>query len=113
MRIGQQLFLLFTLSALPFFSFSQTSTYHRYIIEFTDKNNSPYSVSNPSQYLSQRAIDRRNRYNIPITENDMPINPDYIQQVTNTDVKLLNKSKWLNSISIETSDSLALITIQA
>ncbi|MBA2423210.1 MAG: S8 family serine peptidase, partial [Chitinophagales bacterium] len=93
--------------------FSQTSTYHRYIIEFIDKENNPYSVTNPSEYLSQRAIDRRTRYNIAITSNDLPVTPDYVEQVRNTGVKLLNKSKWLNSISIETDDSLALLEIRA
>ncbi|HYV91002.1 MAG TPA: S8 family serine peptidase [Chitinophagales bacterium] len=92
-------------------SFSQTTFYHRYIIEFTDKDNNPYSTSNPSQYLSQRSIDRRNRYNIPVVKSDLPINPSYIQQVLATGVKLLNRSKWLNSISIQTDDSLALVAI--
>ncbi|MFI5135732.1 MAG: S8 family serine peptidase, partial [Chitinophagales bacterium] len=105
--------LLFSFALLPSEkSFAQTSVYHRYIIEFTDKNNSPFSVSNPSAFLSQRAIDRRNRYNIPITETDLPINPSYIQQVEATGVKLLNRSKWLNSISIQTDDSFALVAIR-
>ncbi|MBA3647866.1 MAG: S8 family serine peptidase [Chitinophagales bacterium] len=92
--------------------FSQTTIYHRYIIEFTDKDNNPFSISDPLQYLSQRAIDRRARQQIPITISDLPINPDYIQQVLNTGVKILNNSKWLNSISIETSDSIALNAIR-
>ncbi len=93
--------------------FSQTSIYHRYIIEFTDKENNPYSLDNPSEYLSQRALDRRSRYSIAITSNDLPITPGYIEQVSNTGVKILNKSKWLNSISIETDDSLALLEIKS
>jgi subtilisin family serine protease len=104
--------LLVTLLAITCFSsFSQTSTYHRYIIEFTDKNNNPFSTSNPSDFLSQRAIDRRERYNIPITENDLPVTPAYVQEVLNTGVVVLNKSKWLNSVSIQTDDSIALATI--
>ena len=34
----------------------------RYIIKLKDKNGSPYSISDPTAYLSQRAIDRRTRY---------------------------------------------------
>jgi hypothetical protein len=93
-------------------SFSQTTTFHRYLVEFTDKENSPYSISSPSAYLSQRAIDRRNRYGIPITEADLPVNPSYVQAVQATGVTLLNRSKWLNSISIYTEDSLALVAIR-
>lgn len=92
---------------------AQTSAYSRYIIEFTDKFNSPYSISDPSQYLSQRAIDRRIRYGIGIDEFDLPINPDYIQAVTATGVTLLNRSKWLNSVSIQTDDSLALAAVRS
>ncbi|MGB3074673.1 MAG: S8 family serine peptidase, partial [Chitinophagales bacterium] len=93
--------------------FSQTSTYHRYIVEFKDKQDNPFSVSDPAAFLSQRAIDRRNRYDIPITENDLPVNPAYVQQVIDIGVKLLNQSKWLNSISIETDDSLMLAAVMA
>jgi hypothetical protein len=105
--------ILFFLVFISKSSLSQTTFYHRYVIEFTDKNNSPYSISSPEVYLSQRALDRRMRYNIAITESDLPINPSYIQQVAATGVKILNRSKWLNSISIQTEDSLALDVIRA
>ena len=46
----------------------------RYVVFFTDKNNSPYSTANPLQFLSQRAIDRRNNQNITIDQTDFPVN---------------------------------------
>ena len=52
-----------------------------YRIYLKDKANSPYSIDNPSAYLSQRAIDKRARFNIPITEQDLPVNPQYKQQI--------------------------------
>ncbi|MEO6166044.1 MAG: S8 family serine peptidase [Chitinophagales bacterium] len=93
--------------------YSQAAAFHRYIIEFKDKKDSPFSTSDPSAFLSQRSIDRRISYAIPVTENDLPINPDYIQQVMNAGVKVLNRSKWLNSISIETDDSVALVAVKS
>ena len=33
-----------------------------YKVTFTDKNNTPFSINQPLDYLSQRAIDRRNRH---------------------------------------------------
>ena len=57
--------------------YAQNPTCYR--IYLSDKNNSPYSIENPSEYLSQRAIDKRIRFNIPITEQDFPINPQYKQ----------------------------------
>ena len=93
--------------------FSQALEFHRYVIEFTDKEGSPFSTSDPAAFLSQRAIDRRIRYNIPVTENDLPINPAYISQVEAIGVKVLNRSKWLNSISIETQDSALLAAVNS
>ncbi len=74
--------------------------YYKYWIQFTDKNNSPYSISKPSAYLSARAIYRRKKYNIPIQLNDFPPNPAYIDSVISKGVKLLNRSRWFNAISI-------------
>ncbi len=90
--------------------FAQVSP-DKYWVKFTDKNNSPYSIENPSEFLSQKAIDRRIVQEIPIIENDLPVNPDYIQQVEAIGVTLLNTSKWFNSITIYTTDPNAINTI--
>jgi len=92
-------------------SFSQVAP-SRYQVKFTDKNNSPYSISNPSAFLSSRAIERRFNYSILITEQDLPVNPSYVQGITNTGAVLLNSSKWFNSVTIRTTDSTVLTAIQ-
>jgi len=76
----------------------------KYFIAFTDKNNSPYSINQPSEYLSQRAIDRRDRQGIEIDMKDLPCNPDYLQGVKDIGVELLNPTKWLNGVTVETDD---------
>ncbi len=78
-----------------------------YRIFLSDKNNSPYSIDNPSEFLSQRAIDKRTRFNIPITEQDLPVNPQYKQQILalNPQMQLLAVSKWLNTVSVYCTDS--------
>jgi hypothetical protein len=80
----------------------------KYWVRFTDKNNSPYSVNNPEEFLSQRAIDRRIQFGIEIVENDLPVNPQYIEGVVNTGVTILTVSKWMNSVTIFTTDTNAL-----
>lgn len=78
-----------------------SAQYDKWIIEFKDKHNSPYAISNPSVYLSQRAIIRRNRFNIAVDSTDLPVNPSYISQVLNKgQVTYLSQSKWLNQILI-------------
>jgi len=88
----------------------------KFRIQFTDKDNSPYTISNPSAFLSQEAIDRRNDQGISIKLNDLPVNPVYIDSVKSAGVTLLNRSKWFNSITIDTTgtnDSLVLDKIQS
>lgn len=99
---------------LSFISASaQTSQYKRYWIQFTDKNNNPFSLSRPSEFLSPRALDRRERQNIPLDEKDLPVTPAYIDSIASTGVKILTRSRWLNSVTIYTGDSLALLRINS
>lgn len=93
-------FILFVALLIQCHLFSQS--YYKYWIQFTDKNNSPYSISKPSVYLSARAIQRRAKYGIPIQYNDLPPNPAYIDSVVSKGVRLLNRSRWFNAISINT-----------
>ena len=104
-------FLLLAIAGIFIISDSSAQV-TRYIIKLKDKGGSPYSFSNPLAYLSQRAIDRRTRYNIPIDSFDIPVTPSYITQIRNVpNVTILNVSKWLNSVTIQTSDTNAINTI--
>ncbi|MGG9960674.1 S8 family serine peptidase [Ferruginibacter sp. SUN106] len=88
------------------YSFSQST---RFIIRFKDKGTSPYSLSNPSVYLTNRAIQRRTRYNLAIDSSDLPITPRYIDSIRLAGaVTILNSSKWLNQVAIQTTDVNAL-----
>ncbi|MBE9469379.1 MAG: S8 family serine peptidase [Bacteroidetes bacterium] len=85
---------------------------NKYVISFTDKNNNQYSVNNPNEFLSQRAIDRRIKQDINIVENDLPITSAYVDSLKNLGLTILNKSKWFNSLTIFSEDSLLLDTIE-
>ncbi|MDB5231221.1 MAG: family serine peptidase [Chitinophagaceae bacterium] len=88
--------------------------YSKYIIQFTDKKNSPFSLQQPSAYLSSKAILRRTKYNIATDSTDLPVNPAYINQVkTYTSVTYLSQSKWLNQILILCTDQNSLNQIKA
>ena len=77
----------------------------KFRIHFTDKNNSPYSLKNPTAYLSQKALERRNKQNISIIENDIPVNPFYLDSIKNAGGIILNNSRWFNSAIILVNDS--------
>ena len=95
-------------------SLSGSAQFSRYIIKLKDKGSNPFSISNPLQYLTQRALDRRTRYNILVDSSDLPITPRYIDSIRlSGDVTILNSSKWLNQVAIKTSDAAALSKINS
>jgi len=96
--------LLVWLSLIVFVSAQDATCYRIYL---SDKNNTPYSIDNPSEYLSQRAIDKRERFNIPITEQDLPINPEYKQQILalHPQMQPLAVSKWMNTFTVYCPDN--------
>ncbi|MFN8711216.1 MAG: S8 family serine peptidase [Bacteroidota bacterium] len=85
----------------------------RYWIQFTDKGNSPYSLANPSAYLSPRAINRRTAQGLAIDSLDLPVTPSYVDSVLATGVTVRARSKWLNGVVIITSDTNAVNQIEA
>ena len=109
----QNLILLLFLFFICSISFGQTID-KKYWIQFADKNGTPYSVSNPSAFLSPRAIERRTKQNIPVIQNDLPLTPAYIASVLSIDsVFLLNTSKWFNAITVNITDTNKLSQIRA
>lgn len=103
---------------LPAFLFSlfliseSQAQFTRYLVKLKNKGGTPFTIANPVAYLTQRAIDRRTRYGIAIDSTDLPVTPSYVTQIRNVpNVTVLNVSKWLNSISILTTDANAITTI--
>ncbi|MCC7302875.1 MAG: S8 family serine peptidase [Bacteroidia bacterium] len=102
--------IIFLCLLLPVISEAAT----KFWVTFTDKAGTPYSISNPSAFLSLRSIQRRANQGIPVTADDLPVNPSYVTQVLATGAVTLNyTSRWFNAISITTSDAGALTAIAA
>lgn len=108
----KRLALLLLLLSVVTFGQAQIAT-NIYWVQFTDKNDSPYSINNPEAYLSERALDRRARLGIEIDEFDIPVNPQYLDAVANCGATLINPSKWLNGVSIYASNSAVVDSISA
>ncbi len=79
-------------------------TAQKYFVSFTDKSNNDYSIDSPSQFLSQGAIDRRDKHNIEITTEDLPVSSYYLDSLINMNIKVIWPSKWLNGAIIETNN---------
>ncbi len=65
-------------SKLIIFCFFVSAAVHgqvnRYFVSFKDKAGTPYTIANPSQFLNEKSIARRQKQNIIITEEDLPVN---------------------------------------
>ncbi|PLX05555.1 MAG: hypothetical protein C0598_14365 [Marinilabiliales bacterium] len=106
---------LFTsiLFVLLFISLSAQIAPNKYYVQFTDKNNSPYSIDNPEEFLTQRSLDRRAKYSIDVVEQDLPVNPQYLQGVASAGATILAPTKWLNGVTIYTTEQSVLDAINA
>jgi hypothetical protein len=86
----------------------------RYIVKLSNKGGNSYSISSPAGFLSARAIARRTRYNTSIDSTDLPITTSYLNSIKAiAGVTVLNISKWLNAVSIQTTNPAAITTIQS
>ncbi|GIV29158.1 MAG: peptidase S8 [Bacteroidia bacterium] len=97
-----------------FWGYSFIAQTDKYFIAFKNKNNNGYSVSNPSAFLSAKAIQRRVNQGIPIDYTDLPVTPSYVNQIESlSGVTVLHRLKWLNGVIIQTTNTVALSAIQS
>ena len=76
-----------------------TQNVNCYRVYLHDKVNTPYSIDRPEAFLSQRCLDKRARYSIPVTEEDLPLNPAYLHEIgqASPQLRVLAVSRWLNT----------------
>lgn len=96
-------FLMLTILLVSFYSSAQTSSYHTYVIEFKDKGIASKQALNPFEYLSEKAVERRLKYNIPFTLEDLPVNSEYIQAIIQEGAVIKAYSRWFNVVVVESS----------
>ncbi len=71
-----------------------------YWVTFKNKTGTPFSIKKPEAFLSEKAIARRKKIEAPITEQDLPVNPQYVTQLANTGVTVQYTSRWFNAATI-------------
>ncbi len=81
------------------------SAQNRYFVYLKDKNNSEYSVSDPEKFLSPRALLRRKKQDISVTERDLPPSGAYLKQIKDLGFRIVYTSRWLNAALVEGSSS--------
>lgn len=76
----------------------------KFRVYLKDKSGNQYSLDKPEQFISRKAIDRRLRQKIEISENDLPVSRVYIDALSRMGFRVLTSSKWFNTVVIETAD---------
>ena len=87
------------------YSYKKLDRAYRYRVYLKDKKNSPYSLKRPEEFLSKRALDRRQRYGIKVDKADLPVSPNYLQVLRDAGLRIHNVSKWQNTAVVETTDT--------
>lgn len=95
------LLIILTIFLIP----CESAAQNYYWVAFKDKANSPFSLLSPQEYLSEKAIERRNRQSIAIDSLDLPVNSSYIEQITQLGATFVHASKWLNGITVKVFDT--------
>ena len=99
---------LWSLGCLLVLSMGQASAekVYKYRVSLKDKVGTTYSIDKPEEFLSERAIERRNRQQLPIDETDFPVSGKYVDELKATGARLVTTSKWNNTVVLEVSDTL-------
>ena len=88
-----------------FFSIANSiAQQHTYLVKLKDKSSNTYSVSSPGQFLTAKAIQRRQKCKVSVDEKDLPVTQTYIDQIAATGAQVLYPIKWLNGLVVR-SDS--------
>ncbi|WP_276372035.1 S8 family peptidase [Chryseolinea sp. H1M3-3] len=74
---------------------------NRYIVFFKDKAGTTFTVNKPLDFLSQRAVDRRIRQAISVSEMDLPVNPNYVKGVRDLGINTFFTTKWMNGVLVQ------------
>ena len=102
--MGKNRFLIFFIVILM--AFPALGKVNRYMVFFKDKNGNSYSVDKPEEFLSSRALQRRNKQNIEISISDLPVSDVYLVAIQNfDDIDVHFTTKWMNGVLVEMDEA--------
>ena len=69
---------------------------YRYRVMLADKQATTYSLSKPQEFLSQKALERRERQGLAVDSTDLPVSSAYLSRLEAEGVKVVGTSRWNN-----------------
>lgn len=76
-----------------------------YRIWLADKGRNCYSTERPEEFLSAKALERRAKQGIAITEEDLPPSEHYITEILKYGGKAICRSRWLNTVLVASNSA--------
>jgi len=104
---------LLIIASVILFSLSLSAQEEKHVVFLKNKDNNPFSLSNPIDFLTQRSLDRRAKSNIALDMKDLPVTPSYIMQIAATGAEVVYSLKWFNAVVVKTNNPAALTSIAA
>lgn len=74
---------------------------YKFRVQLTDKNPTVYSLDRPEEFLSEKALQRRERQGFGVDSTDLPVCKEYIACLVQLGGKLVTSSKWNNTVVME------------
>lgn len=96
--------IVFVLSAMFAFPLGAQRTY-KYRISLKDKAGTVYSLDKPEAFLSQKALDRRSRQGLKVTDTDLPVSKVYLDAIADKGVDIIVTGKWNNTVTVQCADT--------
>jgi len=85
-----------------------------FFVRFSDKGNPcAYTVENPCDFLSNRAIERRVAHGIVIDSTDFPVHAAYLDAIQSLGLTLKHTSRWLNGATFLATDTSVMAQVRA
>jgi len=110
--IIQHISVLIGCILLNVFSLSAEKSYC-FRVYLKDKGETSYKVHAPEVFLSPEAINRRMIREVFVDETDFPVSDSYIREITALGVEYVVQSKWMNTLVVESEDSLVVERLKA
>lgn len=95
----------FSLLFLSISVFGLSAQENLYRVYFSDKGENIEMLTNPSSFLSGKAIWRRAKHNISINQTDLPVSKKYKATLSNYGTLTKNYSKWMNYQVLSTTEN--------
>lgn len=109
-KILSTLVLLFL--SLTIYSTGSNGYSYKFRLYLKDKKHSKYSLNAPEEFLSIKAIERRERQDKKIDATDLPVSDHYLEKIKATGAIVVAQSKWNNTVAVHLEDSMQIKKLQ-